>query len=375
MKVFERTLIGVMMSVMAWCQAIAAVPSPLRATYLHPDRIIPKDGTPEEQSRIIRQTLDRLQSSGFNAVLPYFTGSSGQSFYNGSIHSKKVYGDLDPLRELRDEARQRNIAVFPVVCVTVCGNQSPTGILLTNPDWSLRNPDGSPLGYISPAHPDARRWLVSVAEEIARLYQPDGIILDYIRYHNRPLRLDVAAEQRFQATVPPGATEEEKKKLLQDFRENELTELVRMYHESLTAVNSDLALGIYTWGPHVAENHQIAQCWPRWVKAGYLDLVNVSGYYHHDKYGEKYLEQFEQKMRGAMKLNRETGRPVPLSFALGLVTSHGRVHSADDIRIYLSKASECEIGEFVTFTWGDLLPYLDELDQTGELRTFPSSKR
>lgn len=349
----------------------ADIPQPLRASYFHPHRVIPPAGTPEEQSTAIRMTLDRFASSGFNAIFPYFTGSSGDAYYCGRLHAIRVYGVRDPMGELIEESRKRNIQVYPVICAAVCGNEHPAGILLEHPDWALRHPDGSPLGYISPAHPEARQWLASVADEIVRKYQPDGIMLDYIRYHNRPLLMDPAAEQRFHASLPEGATPEQEKQLMQKFKEDELTELVQLYSETVRNAHAGTRLGIYSWGPHVAANHQIAQCWPRWVSEGYLDLVNVSGYYHHDKYGEKYLTMFEQKMRSAVELNRGTGRPVPLSFALGVETSHGRVHSAEDIRIYLSKAAEAELDGFVTFTWNTLLPYLDELDQTDDIRDFP----
>ena len=181
-------------------------PDPCVAAYFHADRIIPRTGSPDEQLAVIRQSLDRMQKSGLNAIFPYFTGSSGQAYYASQIHANKVYGDRDPLVVLIQEARPRNLQVYPVLCVTVCGNDKPTGILLQHTDWALRHPDGSPLGYISPAHPDARQWLANVAREVVEKYQPDGILLDYIRYHNRPLRLDRTAEIRFRATVPPGAT-------------------------------------------------------------------------------------------------------------------------------------------------------------------------
>jgi uncharacterized lipoprotein YddW (UPF0748 family) len=353
------------------CVDAADGPQPLRASYFHPNRVIPPKGTPEEQTTAIRSALDRFESSGFNAIFPYFTGSSGDAYYSSTIHATRVYGERDPLAELIREAQSRKIQVYPVLCVTVCGNDAPTGILNQHPEWALRHPDGSLLGYISPAHPDARKWLASVANEIVRKYQPDGIILDYIRYHNRPLLLDPAAAERFRASLPAGATPEQEKQLMQQFKEDELTELVRLYSETVRNARSGTLLGIYSWGPHVAANHQIAQCWPRWVKDGYLDLVNVSGYYHHDKYGEKYLAMFEEKMRSAVELNRGTGRPVPLSFALGVETSHGKVHSAEDIRIYLTKAAETQLDGFVVFTWNTLLPYLDELDQTRDIRNFP----
>lgn len=364
-------LLWTVSAIVSVCVDAADVPQPLRASYFHPNRVIPPKGTVEEQTAAIRTTLDRFKSSEFNAIFPYFTGSSGDAFYSSTLHKTRVYGERDPLGELLQEARTRGIQVYPVICVTVCGNENPAGILKEHPDWALRHPDGSPLGYISPAHPEARQWLASVADEIVRKYAPDGIMLDYIRYHNRPLLLDPAADQRFRASLPDEVTPEQEKKLMQQFKEDELTELVRLYSETVRKARSETLLGIYSWGPHVAANHQIAQCWPRWVKDGYLDLVNVSGYYHHDKYGEKYLAMFEEKMRSAVELNRGTGRPVPLSFALGVETSHGKVHSADDIRIYLDKAAEVGLSGFVAFTWNTLLPYLDELDHTGDIRNFP----
>ena len=349
-------------------------PNPLLAAYFHPDRNIPRTASADEQVAAIRQSLDRMQKSGFNAIFPYFTGSSGQAYYSSQIHADNVYGECDPLAVLIQEARLRNLQVYPVLCATVCGNDKPAGILLEKSDWALRHPDGSPLGYISPAHSEARQWLANVAREVVERYQPDGIVLDYIRYRNRPLLLDRAAEIRFKAAVPSGATSEEEQKLMQQFKEAELTELVRSYSETIRATRPGTRLGIYSWGPHVAANHQIAQCWPRWVKEGYLDFVNVSGYYHHDKYGDKYLKMFEDKMRAAVQLNQETSKPVPLSFALGVETSHGKVHTAADIRTYLRKAVEVRLDGVVFFTWHDLLPFLDELDETDDIRNFPAAE-
>jgi uncharacterized lipoprotein YddW (UPF0748 family) len=343
-----------------------SIPQPLRGAYFHPDRIIRRDASHEEQVAAIHDALDRMQHSGFNAVFPYFTGSSGQAYYESKMYANRVYGQADPLAELVQEARRRSLQVYPVLCVTVCGNDKPAGILRQHNEWALRNLDGSPLGYISPAHPAARRWLAGVAREVVRDYRPDGILLDYIRYHNRPLRLDQDSENRFQETLPQPAVPSELVALLQQFKEDELTELVKLYRQTINATRPGTRLGIYCWGPHVAADHQIAQCWPRWVQEGYLDFVNVSGYYHKDKYGDKYQAIFEEKMRAAVALNQQIGKPVPLSFALGIETSHGKVHSAEDIRIYLRKAGEVGIDGVIFFTWDTLVPFLKELDETGD---------
>jgi uncharacterized lipoprotein YddW (UPF0748 family) len=347
-------------------------PGSLRGTYFHPDRVIRRDASADEQLTVIRRSLDRMQQSGFNSVFPYFTGSSGQAYYASTIHTRKVYGRTDPLAVLTQEARRRGLYVYPVLCVTVCGNDQPAGILLEHSDWALRNSDGSPLGYISPCHPDARQWLAGVAREVIENYQPDGILLDYIRYHNRPSQLDIDSQARFDATVPANTTPEERQRLMQQFKEDELMKLVQLLRETTRAARTDTRLGIYCWGPHVAKNHQIAQCWPRWVKEEYLDFVNVSGYYHKDKYGDGYLRVFEERMRATVALNRGSGNAVPLSFALGVETSHGKVHSAEDIRVYLREAAGAGVDGVIFFSWDTLLPFLKELDDTDDIRNFPT---
>ena len=49
---------------------------------------------------------------------------------------------------------------------------------------------------------DARRWMGRIIEEILERYEPDGIVLDYIRFHNRRLRLDEVGEKRFESSLP-----------------------------------------------------------------------------------------------------------------------------------------------------------------------------
>jgi uncharacterized lipoprotein YddW (UPF0748 family) len=366
---------GIAVAIVALCVGTANAdeqfPAPLRGTYFHPDRVIRRDASTDEQLAAIRHALDRMKQSGFNAVFPYFTGSSGQAYYASRIHANNYFRRADPLSTLIQEARQRDLQVYPVLCATVCGNDKPAGVLLEHADWALRNPDGSPLGYISPAHPDARRWLASVAREVVEYYRPDGILLDYIRYHNRPLQLDPDSAARFDAMVPENATPEEKQKLLQHFKEEEITKLVQLYRETILATRPGTRLGIYCWGPHVAANHQIAQCWPRWVQEDYLDFVNVSGYYHRDKYGDKYLAIFADKMQAAVALNQATEKPVPLSFALGVETSHGKVHSAEDIRVYLQSAAKVRMDGVIFFTWDTLQPFLRDLDNSNDIHNFP----
>lgn len=341
----------------------AEFPRPFRGAYLHLHKLLKPDSDSAAQAEILARELDRMEQFGLNALLPFVTTSSGKALYDSALLPEKLYSNADPVRILAREARVRGIGFYPVVPVVVCGDEKPAGILLQQPEWALRHADGRAMGYISPANPEARRWLASVIREIVAKYQPEGIVLDYIRYANRPLRLDPAGEERFRKSLPADCPAVEEKRLLQRFKESELTELARLISETTRAERPDLKLAAYCWGAHVAQDHQIAQVWPLWVERGYLDMVNISGYCHRETYGEKFLSVFEQRMSDALKLNQQLPKPAMLTFALGVNTSHGRVHSVDDIRRYLDIAERLKLDGVAYFTWEYLQPYVDEIKE------------
>lgn len=344
-----------------WTVTPVSLPPTMRSAYLHPERVYNHPDDTKATKETSKQILNVAESLQLNALFPYFTGGLGQPYYPSDIVPGNPFGAHDPLSDLISEAKSRGIKVYPVVCVAICGNESPTGILLEHPEWALRHPDGQPLGYLSPAHPEARQWIVHVIEEILKRYNPDGILLDYIRFHNRPLRLDAAAEELFERSLPPDCTPQERKARMQAFKEEAVTAWVHEIAQAVQRIKPGAALGAYCWGPHTTQNHLTAQVWPRWVAAGYLDFVNISGYYHRESYQDRYLTVFEQKIAEAVAINRALPRQAQLSFALGIVTSHGRVHSTEDIITYLRHAKKLGMPGFAYYLLNDIDPYLEEL--------------
>lgn len=332
----------------------------MRGAYLHLPRHLGPQTDPTMWPEIFRNECQRMRQIGIRCLMPFVSDSSGRAHYNSSL-MRRVYPSADPVALLAKELRQNDIGFHPVIPIIVCGGEEPQGVLREHPEWALRNPDGSPMGYISPAHPDARKWLVEVVREVVSQYSPDGVLLDYIRYANRPHRLDPESEKRFQATLPEDCSREVELRRFQEFKEAELTELVRTLSEAVRELAPEIPIGAYVWGHHVANDHLIAQVWPRWVQAGYLDAVNVSGYCHRQKYGDRFYDEFRKRMQGAIEVNRQLPKPARLSFALGVITSHGRVESAADILGYQKIGEELGLDGWIYFTWEYLQPYLEEL--------------
>jgi len=372
-----------------WAAALLALPGPLAGAadkpattqpaapfmgaYVHMAAVYAKGSDATARREAIRKALDRFKASGLRVVMPYATTTAGTAWYDSDIIPVREAKDWDPLRVFVEEAHRRGLDVWPVVCVVPSGGEkSPGGILLQHPEWALLNKAGSRIGYISPCHPEARRWMVSVSREIVSRYGTEGILLDYLRFPSQTIRLDADSAARFEKEYPDDRTADEaaKRRHLQVFKEQNLTELARQISVELRTIRPGVRIGLYTWGPQVARSHNVAQCWPDWAARGYIDMVSVSGYCYRDNYGEKYLQVFEDRMTEAARLLKEARAPAELTLTLGVKTSHGQVHSAAEIDDYLRIARRVGIRGVAIFTWSYLEPYLDDVMKAGYLERF-----
>ncbi len=349
---------------------------PFVGAYLDMHLCFDRRGDQEAARRSIDEHLRRFRESGLNAIMPKCTTTSGKANYPSQVIADRTFADWDPLAYFVERARQLDLAVWPVACVMVCGHDEPRGILKEHPEWAMRNLAGEPIGYLSPGHPEARKWIVSMLEEIVRKYQPDGLLLDYLRYHNRPIQLDAHSTAQFKAELSTAGklSETERAEKLQAFRERLLTELMAEIHTTLRKAKPDLKLAIYSWGPHILENHRVAQDWQTWVERGYLDMINISGYLYPEKNGDDYLTELEEKLRTSKSIVTATGRPIPVTFALGVKTSHGKVQSAEQIAVILNAAKRADVDGVAFFTWAHLQPWLEEFVAAGSLTDFMSGE-
>ena len=332
------------------------------AAYLKIGQLFDSGQTVKQRERSIGEALDRFQTSGLRVVMPYVTSTSGTAYYPSRVMSERAYGQWDPLTYLIRAARERSLQVYPVICVLSCGHDKPAGILRAHPEWALRNPEGVAVGHLCPTNPQARAWVTSVVAEVVQRYEVEGILLDYLRYSNRPSRLDAASEKEFER-LKGQRPSTPKAELLQQYREQALTTLTGDISRVARKLRPGLQIAIYSWGPHVARNHRVAQNWPAWSTAGYVDMVNISGYCYPDNYGDKYLEVFEKRIGDAVKLNRQVGGKAQITFCLGVATSHGKIRSATWVRDYLTRGAKQGVSGTAFFTWSTLRPFLDDVER------------
>ena len=361
----------------AWgsCQAVTGQqPSPTRiAAYLHLGQCIDNDLSIEAREQQIDQAIAAMRDAGVQAVVPYVSTTSGVAHYPSNFLPERRWGDWDPVARLMAAAKRNGLQVHLCVPVLACGHDQPAGILRAHPDWALRDPQGKSIGSISPGHPEARRWLVDWLSEIVERYRPDGILLDYMRYASQETQLDSVSQKRF-SELDPRPDQNEKSNQIQSFREQLLTELMQQISTRLREIDPRLHLSIYSWGYHVTKDHRVGQDWPQWAARGFIDEVNVSGYWFpktfSKRFGNSHLEAFENAIRGARRLLKESASDARLTFALGIKTSHGEVQSVEDIAEYLELAKSLEVDGTIIFTWTYLQKFLSRLVEADVLSDF-----
>lgn len=342
---------------------------PFSSVYIHPAEFADPALAPEAREALIDKTLDDIKACGFTTVTPYANTSSGEVYWPGSQAQMAGVKDWDTLGIFAKKARARGLKVMPALCVLVCGHDAPAGVLNTHPEWALRDDKGKPLGWISPANGEARAWLTDLVLSLVKHVQPDGIMLDYMRFPSQGgVEFDPAGASAFEAAAPEDEDADARKARVQQYKEASLTRLMTDMGKALRAYDPSLRIGLYTWGAQVTSDNVVAQRWPDWVRDGYLDLLNVSGYCYRDNYGDDYLGAFEKRLSEAADLARRSSPAVELTFALGVKTSHGALEKAEDMEAYLAIARRLGYTGVAAFAWGSLARFADETAAAGYFR-------
>lgn len=327
-----------------------------------------RDQAAREQA--IVDNVERFRESGLRVLIPFVTSTDGEAGYASQIIADKPWGDWDPLAVLVREARERGLRIYPTMCVLASGGERPAGVLRAHPEWALRGKNDEPLGFISPGHPEARTWVVSVLKEIATKYQPDGILLDYCRYPGTEARMDAVAQARFDASHPADKFPPDSgshKEAFRQFKRDCLTELVGQISGELRALRPKPRIAVYMWGAHELKN---TRDWRTWAAQGYLDMLNLTGYSYRERYGDKYLDVLDANFRDVAAVLKEVGKPVEFTICVGISTSHGKIREAREIEDYLNIAKRRGVHGASIFTWESLQPYLPEVKQARYLERF-----
>ncbi|MFQ6608566.1 MAG: glycoside hydrolase family 10 protein, partial [Fidelibacterota bacterium] len=161
-----------------------------RSTWVITWEHINPDDTPEENMARVRAILDDHSSANMNAVL-FQARQSGTAYYNSSYEPWGYYAGYedpgyDPLAYAIEQAHARGLELHAWFNVFASASLHEGAPAAEHPEWICRDRSGNPMTEniaLSPGLDSVREYLVSVAMEIIRNYDIDGLHLDYIRWN------------------------------------------------------------------------------------------------------------------------------------------------------------------------------------------------
>ncbi|MFH1071459.1 MAG: family 10 glycosylhydrolase [Candidatus Glassbacteria bacterium] len=268
----------------------------------------------------IDRLVENAARGGFNHLFVQVCGR-GDSYFPSNVYPPAedcralLATGFDPLACVLEKAHARGIKVHAWVNALLVWSsadrpEDSRHVLNSHPEWMMVDSGGNSLArysrsqfnrlnltgvFISPAVPQAVQLVRDFVLDLARRYPLDGVHLDYIRYPMSGVDFTGYAREEFRRRqgvdpVPLFNSDDklrhrlgaERFKGLQGewvrYRADLVTELVAGLAVELKRVKPGLLRSAAVMPDVASAFDTFGQDWPRWIRAGYLDMVLPMAY-------------------------------------------------------------------------------------------------
>jgi len=237
----------------------------------------------------------------------------GEAYYPSKYAPSKMRSDTW-LKEFLDEAHRREIKVSAWINALYSWGYAPRTFnqkhpINRNPGWYVRDQyERSILDYtvgelkqigvegyfLSPAHSEARSYIIKLIEEIIHNYDFDGLHLDYIRYPSGTFIYDVHLRSKFMKKYYFDPKDLGERSFLKErlgiwgyndlthqwheFVNNDLTGFIRDVTKHVKTIKPDLLVSVAVKPNYGAARHRFHQDWLQWLNFGLVDFVCLMAY-------------------------------------------------------------------------------------------------
>lgn len=272
---------------------------------------------------------------------------SANAYYRSGLEpvDSSVAPGFDPLDCLIKKAHAEGIKVhaWVSICRVWRGDSfppDPAHLVNRHPDWLARSyadkvkaPDGI---FIDPGVPDAANYTVRVVTDIARRYDIDGLHLDFIRYPGAQWGYSTTALKRYYAEAGTKARPEPDDPHWQEWRREQVTNLVRNLRHKVRRIKPKLLMSAATiaYGECPAEfsdtfaYKHLGQDWQRWLSDDLID-AHMPMNYRDTRQPEK-LEEFNRWLYSFKKWSG--GKPVFVGLAAYISDAKAIEAQVDEVR-------------------------------------------
>ena len=242
-------------------------------------------------SEQVDATIAAAKQAGMNALF-IEVRKFADAYYDSKIEPRgsNVPQGFDPLAYTIKQAHGKGIQVHAWVvvyrawCGAKPGPKDPNHIVNKHPEWVLLSKDGKNWAgggiYLDPGIPEAREYIVSVFEDIAKRYKVDGIHYDYVRYPGRDWGYSAAALKRYYADTGAKAKPATNDPKWLQWKRDQVTALVKLARDRIKAANPKIAISAATipWGgcpddfTNTSAYRDVGQDWKKWMEDGLIDI-------------------------------------------------------------------------------------------------------
>lgn len=248
----------------------------------------------KKQKEELCKLLDEFKKARFNTILLQ-TRLRSDVIYPSKIEvfSEELTGKMgkdpgyDPLAFAIEECHKRGmeihawIVAIPLGSDKIIKEMGKRSITKQHPEMCIHY---NRYWYLNPGHPETKKYLSSIIEEIVLKYNIDGINLDYIRYPDRSKRFP---DQHSFRKYGKGLS-------LSQWRRDNITNIVREIYQTVKKHKPWIKVGSSPLGKYedltrytskgwnaYSTVYQEAQCW---LKEGIQDIVLPMLYYREDNF-------------------------------------------------------------------------------------------
>ncbi|MHB0958067.1 MAG: glycoside hydrolase family 10 protein [Pirellulaceae bacterium] len=237
------------------------------------------------------RTAKELADNGFNMVLPNMLWG-GVAHYPSDILPRsqtfEKYGDQ--IAQCLTAAKKNGLQVH-VWKVNWNLSTAPQDFVekIRREQRNQVTVAGEAVNWLCPSHRENFQLEFDSMLEVARKYDVDGLHFDYIRYPDRDKCYCDGCRSRFEqqtgrqvANWPADCYSGDVHEAYAQWRCDQITRLVKAVHDEAKRLRPNIAISAAVFGAYPNCRESVAQDWPEWIKAGYLDFVCPMNYTQSD---------------------------------------------------------------------------------------------
>ena len=238
------------------------------------------------------RTAKELAAAGFNMILPNMLWGGRAHYASDVLPRSKTYEQYgDQISQCVEAAHKYGLEVHVwKVNFNLSGAPQEFVQKIRSEKRNQVSFDGQSHDWLCPSHPDNFALELASMLEVARRYPGvDGLHFDYIRYPGRDKCYCNGCRHRFETAIqrtvnrwPEDCYSGELSDQYAQWRCDQITRLVKAVHDEAKTLRPDLKLSAAVFRSYPNCRETVAQDWPQWVKAGYLDFICPMDYTQSD---------------------------------------------------------------------------------------------